>query len=53
MFPPVAVEISNVKQNKPPISFPKGASLGFSLLNPLLTTHMGPPCGLSGSSVFR
>ena len=53
MFPPVMVEISKVMQNRPPMKLPTGPSPGAIRPNPLLTTHIGPPCGLSGSSVLR
>ena len=53
MLPPVNAETSSVTQKMPPMSLPSHARLGFHLAMPLLTTHIAPPCGLSGSSVLR
>ncbi len=53
MLPPVTVDTSRVMQNSPPMNPPNGARPGFNRASPLLTTHMGPPWGLSGSSVLR
>ena len=52
-LPPVAAMIRQVIQNKPPIYLPPAPSAGKRCTNPLLATHIGPPWGLSGSSVFR
>ena len=35
------------------IALPPKPSAGNFRVSPLLATHMGPPCGLSGSSVLR
>ena len=51
MFPPVMAETSRVMQKMPPMTLPTVPNPRS--LSPLLMTHIGPPCGLSGSSVLR
>jgi hypothetical protein len=51
MLPPVTAEIMTVTQKTYPIHRPRPARDGDIWRRPWLTTNMGPPCGLSGSSV--
>ena len=53
MFPPVSDESIMQSENSTASVLPTHARSGFSLAKALSATHIGPPCGLSGSSVFR
>jgi hypothetical protein len=52
MLPPVNAEISSVTQKITPMACRAQASSGQTR-SPFCATHIGPPCGLSGSSVLR
>ena len=53
MLPPVTANRISGRQNRPPTQPPARARLGSSSGRPRLATHIVPPCGLSGSCVFR
>ena len=52
MLPPVMVEMSSVTQKTPPMMLAEPAGRG-PIREALAATNMGPPWGLSGSSVLR
>ena len=53
MLPPVPEDIITQKENRNASKVPSQPSSGFIFFSARPATHIGPPCGLSGSSVFR
>src|SRR6056300_1054306 len=52
MLPPVTVETRRVTQNTPPKNFPNVLNRGLISGSPFLITHIGPPLGSLGFSIF-
>src|SRR5690606_39958903 len=53
MLPPVDADMSRQMQKMTAMTLPTHAYFGLMRASALSATHIGPPWGLSGSSVFR
>ena len=53
MFPPVMEDVIMLTENITAIIFPNFEYRGNIFLKPMSATHIGPPWGLSGLSMFR